>query len=257
MKKLLMISLAMVVFMSCKNSSSNSSNNTEREEPVQEEKKKSILTDEEQKEGWKVLFDGSNLDQWRGYNSLELFDEWTIDDGTLKFTPSEEGGKNIITKEKFKNFILDLEWKISEGGNSGIFWSVYENLEYKEAYETGPEIQVLDNERHPDANVGGKTHQAGALYDMLEPSADVCKPAGEWNHVRLTIDHEQNIGKVELNGTQIEEFPVHGEEWDNMVENSKFKDWPGFGKYALGHLGLQDHGDVVWYRNIKLKNLEE
>lgn len=208
-------------------------------------------------EEWQVLFDGSSLDQWHGYNapSDTMYAEWTMEDGAMKFTPGEEGGKNIVTDASFTNFVLSLEWKISEGGNSGIFWGVYEDTAYSEAYLTGPEIQVLDNERHPDANVNGKLHQAGALYDMVEPSADVANPAGEWNEVILTVDHNKNIGSVVQNGTKIVEFPVHGEDWDQMVADSKFADWAGFGKYQTGKIGLQDHGDVVYYRNIKIKEL--
>ena len=148
-----------------------------------------------------------------------------------------------------------MGWKISEGGNSGIFWGVFEDPKFSEAYLTGPEIQVLDNERHPDANVNGKLHQAGALYDMIEPGQDVVNPAGEWNLCIITIDHNKNIGTVEMNGTKIVEFAAHGKEWDNMVAKSKFADWEGFGKYQTGKIGLQDHGDVVSYRNIKIKEL--
>ena len=204
---------------------------------------------------WIALFDGTSLDNWRGYLSEEIHSEWSIDDGAMLFTPGGKGGKNIITKQKFNSFILSLEWKISEGGNSGIFWSVFENEKFREAYQTGPEIQVLDNERHPDAKANPKYHQAGALYDMVQPVHDVCKPAGEWNTCVIKIDHKSNSGKVTLNDTVIVEFDVHGEKWDALVANSKFKGWEGFGKYQTGHIGLQDHGDKVWYRNIKIKEL--
>ena len=204
---------------------------------------------------WITLFDGTSFDHWRGYLSDSMPAEWGIEDGTMVFTPGKKGGKNIITKEKYTNFVLSLEWKISEGGNSGIFWGVHEDPAYSEAYQTGPEIQVLDNERHPDAKANPKYHQAGALYDMVQPIQDVCKPAGEWNECMLKIDHVQNEGSVTLNGTVIVEFPVHGEAWDALVANSKFKDWEGFGKYQTGHIGLQDHSDKVWFRNIKIKKL--
>ena len=205
---------------------------------------------------WITLFDGSNYDHWKGYAIDGMHPEWTIDGDAMKFTPGKKNGKNIITKETFKNFELSIEWKISEGGNSGIFWSVFEDKKYKEAYQTGPEIQVLDNERHPDAKNNPKFHQAGALYDMVQPMHDVCNPAGEWNHVLLKVDHNANKGVVTLNGTVIVEFPVNGPEWDALVENSKFNGWDGFGKYADGHIGLQDHSDIVWYRNIKIRKLD-
>lgn len=120
---------------------------------------------------------------------------------------------------------------------------------------TGPEIQVLDNAHHPDAKANPKFHQAGALYDMVQPMHDVCYPAGEWNMFEIQIDHKKNQGSVVLNGTKTINFPLYGQLWDNMVANSKFKSWEYFSKYATGHIGLQDHGDKVWFRNIKLKEL--
>lgn len=204
---------------------------------------------------WISLFDGTNFDNWRGYLTDEMYQEWTIEDGAMVFTPSGQGGKNIITKETFTDFEMSLEWKISEGGNSGIFWGVYEDPKYKEAYQTGPEIQVLDNERHPDALANPKYHQAGALYDLVQPMHDVCKSAGEWNLCVLKVNHKTNEGSVTLNGTVIVTFPVHGEAWDALVAKSKFKGWEGFGKHHTGHIGLQDHGDKVSFRNIKIKKL--
>ena len=245
MKSVIYVLVAAVVLVSCKQKKENI--------PVKEDVVEAM--DMNVSEEWITLFDGTSFDNWRGYLSEGMYPEWTIDDGAMLYTPSGEGGKNIITKEKFTNFILSLEWKIAEGGNSGIFWSVFEDEAFKEAYHTGPEIQVLDNERHPDAKANPKYHQAGALYDMVQPEHDVCKPAGEWNECILKIDHNSNSGSVTLNGTVIVEFDVHGEKWDALVSNSKFKDWKGFGKHKTGHIGLQDHGDKVWFRNIKIKEL--
>ncbi|MFD1616326.1 3-keto-disaccharide hydrolase [Gelatiniphilus marinus] len=219
------------------------------------EKDEISTVEKDSAESWITLFDGSSLNHWRGYLSDTIYPEWTIENGALAFTPSSKGGKNIITKEKFTNFVLSLEWKISKGGNSGIFWGVFEDEAYPEAYQTGLEIQVLDNERHPDAKANPKFHQAGALYDLVEPAHDVSKPAGEWNLCVITINHNSNTGSASLNGKAIVEFPLSGEVWDKMVANSKFKDWKGFAKYKTGHIGLQDHGDKVWYRNIKIKAL--
>jgi hypothetical protein len=245
MKSVIYVLVAAVVLVSCKQKKENI--------PVKEDVVEAM--DKNVSEEWITLFDGTSFDNWRGYLSEGMYPEWSIDDGAMLYTPSGEGGKNIITKEKFTNFILSLEWKIAEGGNSGIFWSVFEDEAFKEAYHTGPEIQVLDNERHPDAKANPKYHQAGALYDMVQPEHDVCKPAGEWNECILKIDHNSNSGSVTLNGTVIVEFDVHGEKWDALVSNSKFKDWKGFGKHKTGHIGLQDHGDKVWFRNIKIKEL--
>ena len=243
MKKLTITIVAALIALACNTS---------------EEKSKTIAMahpqEQNSNDGWITLFNGTDFNHWKGYLKDGMPETWSIDGDAMKFTPNGSRGNNIITKEKYTNFMLSLEWKVSEGGNSGIFWGVFEDEKFPEAYQTGPEIQVLDNDRHPDAKAG-TTHQAGALYDMIAPNANVCKPAGEWNTCILTVNHETNEGSVMLNGTEIVKFPVHGPEWDAMVANSKFKTWEGFGKYHTGHIGLQDHGDVVWYRNIKIKPL--
>jgi len=210
---------------------------------------------------WVSLFDGTSFDNWRGYLSDSMYPEWTIEDGAMVFTPDKDsqrgegGGKNIITKNTYTDFILSLEWKISEGGNSGIFWSVFEDPKLSEAYQTGPEIQVLDNAKHPDSFVPGGTHKAGSLYDMVACPPELVKPAGEWNLCVLEINHKTNQGKISMNGKGAFTFPVQGEGWNNMVENSKFKGWEGFGTHHTGHIGLQDHGFKVSFRNIKIKEL--
>jgi len=216
-----------------------------------------VVTSEELKSSndWTILFDGSSLDNWRGYLSEDIYPEWTIQDDAMVFTPSNVGGKNIITKEKYTNFILSLEWKISEAGNSGIFWGVHEDEKFSEAYMTGPEIQVLDNEKHPDSFVGNGIHKAGSLYDLIGYPAEDIYPAGEWNQCVLEVNQTANIARVTMNEKTTISFPLHGVEWEKMVTNSKFKDWEGFGKYRTGHLGLQDHSDQVSFRNIKIKKL--
>jgi len=243
MKKITLLLFTIVAFTACKKNNQNKSKTVTATEEKQ-------TTNE-----WVTLFDGSSFNNWRGYLAEGMQSEWSIEDGAMAFTPGKNGGRNIITKKEYTSFILSIDWKISEGGNSGIFWAVHEDPKFKEAYQTGPEIQVLDNERHPDAKVNGKLHQAGALYDMIEPGKDVANPAGEWNTCVLKIDHTKNQGSVTLNGTEIVTFSVHGEKWDAMVAKSKFKNWKGFGKYRTGHIGLQDHGNKVWYRNIKIKEL--
>ena len=216
-----------------------------------------VVTSEELKSSndWNILFDGSSLDNWRGYLSEDIYPEWTIQDDAMVFTPSNVGGKNIITKEKYTNFILSLEWKISEAGNSGIFWGVHEDEKFSEAYMTGPEIQVLDNEKHPDSFVGNGIHKAGSLYDLIGYPAEDIYPAGEWNQCVLEVNQTANIARVTMNEKTTISFPLHGVEWEKMVTNSKFKDWEGFGKYRTGHVGLQDHSDQVSFRNIKIKKL--
>lgn len=205
--------------------------------------------------GWITLFDGSSYDNWRGYLVEGMYPEWIIEDGAMAFIPGKEGGKNIITKEKFTNFILSLEWKISEAGNSGIFWGVNESENYSEPYQTGPEIQIVDNEKHPDALFEGGTHKAGSLFDMIACPAETVNPVGVWNLCVLEINHKRNLGKVIMNAKEVFTFPLHGDAWSTMVANSKFKDWEGFGRFKTGHIGLQDHGNKVWFRNIKIKEL--
>lgn len=246
MKNIIYLVLASVLIISCKK---------KEEKLVENQVEEKVEVKVEVAAEWISLFDGSNFDNWKGYAHDGMHSEWSIDGDAMLFTP-DKGGANIITKDKFTNFELAIEWKISEGGNSGIFWGVHEDEKFNEAYQTGPEIQVLDNERHPDALANPKYHQAGALYDMVQPAHDVCNPAGEWNAVLLKVNHKTNEGSVTLNGTVIVEFPVNGEAWDAMVATSKFKGWEGFGKYPTGHIGLQDHGDKVWYRNIKIKLLD-
>ncbi|MEM7486279.1 MAG: DUF1080 domain-containing protein [Bacteroidota bacterium] len=207
---------------------------------------------------WIVLFDGSSFDGWHFYKGEGITAPWKLENGTMVFNPPKERPEgesyNIVTDKEYTNFMLTLEWKVAEGGNSGIFWGVFEGDDYGQPYQTGPEIQVLDDERHPDAK-NGTTHQAGALYDMVAPAKKVVNPAGEWNRVELMVNHETNEGHVLLNGERIVEFPVHGPDWDKMVAGSKFADWDGFGTYKTGKIGLQDHGDRVAFRNIKIKEL--
>lgn len=248
MKKIQLLALGMLcIATSCKNTN---------ETPEATEEVAMEETTEQPTETWEVLFDGSNFDHWRGYNMETMPPQWTIEENAMVFTPGEEHGNNIITKKQYTNFLLSLEWKISEGGNSGIFYGIHEDTRYGEPYQTGPEIQVLDDAKHPDAKVGNGTHTAGSLYDMIAPSEKVVKPAGEWNLCIIEVNHKANKGMVSLNGTIIVEFPVNGPQWDAMVENSKFKGWEGFGAFKTGHIGLQDHGDKVWYRHVKIKPLD-
>ncbi|WP_108423894.1 3-keto-disaccharide hydrolase [Flagellimonas amoyensis] len=207
---------------------------------------------------WTTLFDGTSFEGWHFYNGGEVGAPWKIEDGSMVLYPPEtrpEGSNyNLVTDKEFTDFVLTLEWNIAEGGNSGIFWGVNESEEYGQPYVTGPEIQVLDDERHPDAK-NGTDRLAGALYDMVSPSANVVKPAGEWNAVEVMINHKTNEGYIMLNGTKVVEFPVEGEGWDALVADSKFADWEAFGAFKTGKIGLQDHGNVVSFRNIKIKEL--
>ena len=241
MKKLMLVTL-IAFTVSCK----------------QNPKKKTVAEAKPVDKEWVDIFDGVSFAGWHQFNSSEISDAWTVEDGAMVFNPAlkEKGTSNdIMTDSEYTNFELSLEWNIGEVGNSGIFWGVKEGEGFNKPYQTGPEIQVLDNERHPDSFKNPNFHQAGALYDMVEPTQDVCKPAGEWNHVLLSIDYNANKGSVKLNNVEIVTFPLSGPEWDALVDNSKFADWEDFAKYKTGKIGLQDHGDKVSYRNIKIREL--
>ncbi|KAB7729059.1 DUF1080 domain-containing protein [Rudanella paleaurantiibacter] len=205
---------------------------------------------------WEKLFDGKSLAGWHTYKKAgqPVSDKWTIDDGAIHFTGGRGAG-DLVTDKEYGDFELEIEWKISEKGNSGIIYHVNEDPKYGATYSTGPEMQVLDDAKHPDSFAGSAgNHKAGSLYDMLPPNdLTAVKPAGEWNKAKLVIKD----GRAEhyLNGKKIVEYATNGPEWDKMVANSKFKSWEGFGKFAKGHLALQDHGDKVWYRNIRIREL--
>lgn len=251
MKKanLFLISLA-VGAMSCQDKSRQAID-------TQNQSETQHMADTKKNNDWTSLFNGEDLEGWKAYNSDEV-SQWKVKDNALVFTPKEgerSGSENLITEDTYTNFELSMDWKISEGGNSGVMWGVQEGEEFSEPYLTGPEIQILDNERHPDAE-NGPIRQAGALYDLSKPSEDVTSPAGEWNEMTIRIDHKENQGTVTLNGTQVNQFPLHGEEWDQMVKKSKFSDWENFGQHHTGHIALQDHDDKVSFRNIKIRELE-
>lgn len=213
------------------------------------------LTAKEKKEGWKLLFDGKTTTGWRNYNSNTLGAGWKAVNGTLALdnsvTQREERG-DIVTNDEYENFELSLEWKIDSCGNSGIIFNVIEDPKHDATYYTGPEMQVLDNTCHPDAKI--EKHQAGDLYDLIKSKKETVKPAGQWNVSRII----SRKGKYEfwLNGTKVVEFTMHTPKWDALVAGSKFKAWPDFGKATKGHIALQDHGDNVWFRNIKIKELK-
>ncbi len=207
-------------------------------------------------QGLELIFDGKTFAGWRGYGLEKVPEEWKVEDGALVFYPNPDhrsGLNNLITEKEYTSFILSLEWKISEGGNSGIFWGIKEDTAYAVPYLTAPELQILDNENHPDAQ--NKTHRAGAVFDISPPKEDTAKKAGEWNATVLEINHHTNQGKIWINGILINEFPLSGPEWDALIANTKFKNWQGFGKFKTGRIGLQDHGNKVSFKNIRIKAL--
>ncbi len=222
--------------------------------------KENTLTDKEKKEGWILLFDGKTTDGWRGYQKETFPKGWSIENGALKCNASGRGeagardGGDIIYDKKFSDFYLKLEWKISEGGNSGIFYLGQEKLET--IWRTAPEMQVLDNERHPDAKKGKNgNRQAGSLYDLIPARPQNAKPVGQWNSVEIIVYDGIVIHKQ--NGKAVVEYYLGTPEWEDLVAKSKFpaynKDWANLAEE--GYFGLQDHGDDVWFKNIKVKEL--
>lgn len=224
--------------------------------------KQNQLTKEEKADGWMLLFDGKSSDGWRGYGKSEFPSAWSIVDGTLHMTGSGRGeagardGGDIIYDKEFQNFHLKLEWKISEGGNSGIFYLGQERDDLDYIWKTAPEMQVLDNERHPDANMGKDgNRQAGSLYDLIPANPQNAKPAGEWNSVEIKV-YKGSVWHYQ-NGEVVVEYHLWTPEWNKMVAGSKFpalnEEWADVA--SKGYIGLQDHGDDVWFRNIKIKEL--
>ena len=196
---------------------------------------------------WTVLFDGEIVKGLRAYKQSGFPDSWEIIDGTLKTIPGH--GVDLISVEIYKNFELELEWKVPEGGNSGIFYFATE--EGDNIWQSAPEMQVLDDEKHTDGK--NTLTSAGALYAMIAPSVSVVKPVGSFNQVRIKV--KDNHVEHWLNGTKIVEY-VYGSDmmWD-LVAKSKFSTMPQFAKASEGHIGLQgDHG-VIWYKNIRIRRL--
>lgn len=210
-----------------------------------------------QKKGKAVsIFNGKDFTGWHTFNKTEpISDKWQIEDGAMHLTA--RGGGDLVTDKEYENFELELDWKIAEGGNSGIMWGVVEDKKFCCPYMTGPEMQVLDDERHADAKAGKDgNHKAGSLYDLIPPASfEYVKPAGQWNTAKMRIDHKANKGTFWLNGKQTVQFDLSGPGWDALVANSKFKKWADFAKYPKGKIAIQDHGDKVWFKNIKIKEL--
>lgn len=247
------------------------------------------------KDGYYVLFDGTNLIGWRGYCKGYIPSKWNIKDGCLHFDgPTSDGeGGDIIFTHQFKNFEFEVEWKISEGGNSGIFYLGKETatlsvpsdetiqlnqgpvqgtiqvnkgpqLNYQPIYISCPECQVLDNERHPDAKLGATMgiRQSSSLYDMIVAKPQNAKPAGEWNKVKIVVKNGQ-VTHFQ-NGVKVLNYKIGGKEWADLLQTSKFsqKAWPIAFQIMKdcgnepGYFGFQDHGDEVWYRNVRVKVLK-
>ncbi|NSW93722.1 MAG: DUF1080 domain-containing protein [Bacteroidales bacterium] len=221
--------------------------------------KPNTLTSKEKKDGWVLLFNGKDFTGWRQCNGTEMPKNWVIEDDAMKVFTAEgkkpgqgAGGDIIYGEKKFRNFELSIDWKTSKMGNSGIFFNVRE-VPGKPIYYAAPEVQVLDNVDATDNKI--PSHLAGSLYDMIAADPKTVKPAGEWNTIVIRVKD----GKVThtQNGVKVVEYELWTPAWDALVQNSKFKDFPGFteGISKEGYIGLQDHGYPIWFRNIKIREL--
>lgn len=244
MQRIILFVLACVSFFSCNSSKDATGNNR--------------LSNEERNSGWTLLFDGKTTKGWHKYGGGSIDSVWQVKDGALcldtelKKQNNVKGDWDIVTNEEYDNFHLQLEWNITPKGNSGIIFYIYENkTKHNWPWETGMEMQVLDNNGHPDAAY--QKHRAGDLYDLLSVSKENVRPPGEWNLAEIKCVN----GKLDLylNGEKVISTTLWDDNWKKMVAGSKFRNMAGFGTYQKGRIGLQDHGDGVCYRNIKIRKL--
>lgn len=247
MRKLTMIAGAALLLAAC-NSQSNSSDAS------------STAKDSTQaaNDGWVSLFDGKTTAGWHKYGGGPVGSAWKVADSAIYLDTTDKkdwqinNGGDIISDSEYTNFDLKLEWKIAKNGNSGIMFLVHEDsAKYKWPWNSGPEMQVLDNEGHPDGKI--EKHHAGDLYDLIASTKPSAKPVGEWNQVEIKcLD-----GKLDLylNGENVVSTTLWDDNWKKLIAGSKFKDMPGFGTFKTGHIALQDHGNTVWFRNIMIKKL--
>jgi hypothetical protein len=216
------------------------------------------LSAAERAAGWKLLFDGKTTNGWRGFHA-DTFPAlgWVVEDGAIKRLANVKtpgAGGDIITTGEYGNFELALDWKLTAGGNSGLKYLIAEPPGTKGRSGVGYEMQILDDERHPDAKAGVDGNRtAGALYDLIPPSTHAARPIGEWNEARLIVKRRH----VEhwLNGQRIVQFEIGSPEMKALIAKSKYKDIQGFGDTTSGHILLQDHGDEVSFRNLKIRAL--
>ena len=227
--------------------------------------KVTTLTKAERSAGWRLLFDGTTLTGWRGFHSDQnpgnpIPGGWMVENGTLHKQAgrgtTEQPGGDLITVDQFSNFELSIEWKIAKGGNSGIKYLVSESLPPTGRGAISFEYQVLDDDNHPDAKLGiAGNRTSGALYDLIAPaSSKRLRSVGEFNQTRIIVRGD----RIEhwLNGVKVVEFDRTSEVYRQHVAQSKFKSTKGFGEARKGHILLQDHGDAVWYRHIKIRELK-
>ena len=204
------------------------------------------LTAAEKEAGWRLLFDGRSLDGWRRYDGRPMTGGWVVEDGALAHV---RRGRAIVTDDIFEDFELTLEWKVEPGGNSGIFYRAAPGEE--EIFHSAPELQVLDDAGHADGR--SPLTSAGSNYGLHGVPRGIVRPAEEWNRVGILVEgsHVEHW----LNGVMVVEYQLGSEDWKAKVAASKFVEWPAYGQAPRGHIGLQDHGNRAWFRNIKLREI--
>ena len=246
MKQLSTIATAAILFAAC-NSSSTSTTTADTTATTD-----STVQAPSADTGWTSLSDGSSLNGWHVFGN-PASGKWSADSGTIHLNPASKGEDgDLVSNDSYDNFDLKVDWKISKAGNSGVLFYVQDDkTKYEDTYKTGPEMQVLDDERHEDNKL--PTHRAGSLYDMIQATPGAVKPAEEWNSAEIV----SNNGKLDffLNGVHVVNTTIFDENWNKMVAGSKFKQWPAFGTFKSGHIALQNHGNEVWFKNIMIKKL--
>jgi Domain of Unknown Function (DUF1080) len=210
------------------------------------------LTDQEKAGGWNLLFDGTTTSGWRGYKKDAAPEGWKVEDGSLALVGQKVG--DLVTADEYENFEFSFEWKISKNGNSGVFYLVQEKPELKNTYNSGPEYQVIDNTGHADGK-NGFDRWSAANYALQAPKKDASKPVGEWNVGKIV----KNGAHVEhwLNGEKVVEYELWSDAWKVQVAASKFATMAAYAQARKGRLALQDHGNPVWFRSLKIKVLPE
>ncbi|MFT5706666.1 MAG: hypothetical protein ACI9ES_000953 [Oceanospirillaceae bacterium] len=206
------------------------------------------LSTQESASGWHLLFNGKDLSEWRNFNQHDVNANWVIDQGAMHL--SKGGGGDLISQKVYENFELKLEWKISTAGNSGIF--VLADELGSQIYSHAIEIQILDNERHSDNKIS--SHLSGSIYDIIPSRKSSHKMAGLWNQVHIVLYNSELT--VWQNGVKNAEINIGSNEWNELISQSKFNTWQDFAQAKKGHIGLQDHSDPVWFKNIKIKELK-
>jgi Domain of Unknown Function (DUF1080) len=242
--KILLLATGTVLLAAC-----NSSTSTSLKEPATDT---TATVAVKNTDGWESLFDGKTKTGWHSYGKPTAGERWQIADSTIYVDTTKKSDGDLVTDAEYANFDLKLEWKIAPGGNSGIIFYVHEDTaKYNETYKTGPEMQVLDNDGHSDGKI--TKHRAGDLYDLIKSSTEPVKPVGQWNEVEIM----SNNGKLDLflNGSNVVSTTLWDDNWKKLIAGSKFKNMPDWGTFKSGKIALQNHGNAVWYRNIRIKKL--